>query len=151
MSPFLSVLLTGALGRTFAISIVVVVISSFAPLLLRRTLFSLPRRDLQMIFVVHLTRIVLAVVFALCLWHLLLPTVAIGWWLTLATLRMMLSRLPLLPNKDILFAGATMLLLGRAAGVSAVITLMASLGIATHLIVGTVTGIAALADRRAVS
>jgi hypothetical protein len=97
-----------------------------------------------------MTRIALAVLFAMCLWHLLLPAVAIGWWLALATLRMMLSRLPLLPNKDILFAGATMLLLGRAADVSAVIALMASLGIVAHLIVGMVTGIGALIDRRAV-
>lgn len=150
MAPFLSALLTGAIGRTLAISTVVVVISSLVPLLLRRTLFSLPRRDLRFIFAVHMTRIALAVLFAMCLWHLLLPAVAIGWWLALATLRMMLSRLPLLPNKDVLFAGATMLLLGRAADVSAVIALMASLGIAAHLIVGTVTGIGALIDRRAV-
>lgn len=150
MAPFLSMLLTGGIGRTLAISTVIVVIGSLVPLLLRRILFSLPRRDLQIIFAVHLTRIALVVILAMSLWRLLLPAVAIGRWLALVTLRMMLSRLPLLPNKDILFAGATMLLLGRAADISAVVALMASLGIAAHVIVGTVTGIGALVDRRTV-
>ena len=39
------------------------------------------------------------------LWHLILPSVALGWWLLLATLRQLVSRLPLVPNKDVVFDG----------------------------------------------
>lgn len=147
MMPVLATLLVGPLARSFAISIAVVVLSSLIPFLFRRQLFSLPRRDLQFIGLVHLTRIGLVLTFLIGLWHLLLPTVAIGHWLGLATLRMMLGRLPLLPNKDILFAGATMLLLGRSADISAMLALVASIGLAAHVLVGIATGIAALADR----
>lgn len=148
MAPVLAVFMTGALARTFAVSIAVVVVTSLTLFLFRRTLFSLPRRDLQMIFAVHMARIGTNLVLTAALWHLLLPDVSLGWWMALATLRMMLSRLPLLPNKDVLFAGLAILLLGRDAQITAVMAFMASLTLATHLLVGAITGAAALAEGR---
>jgi hypothetical protein len=55
----------------------------------------------------------------------------------LAAVRLLLSRLPLLPNKDLVFAGVAVVMIGRAAGIDALMTMMASLILATHLIVGT--------------
>ena len=69
-------------------------------------------------------------------WHLALPGVALQWWLLLATLRMLLSRLPLLPNKDIVFAGLAVFLIGHDAEIGALMTLMASLILCTHLFMG---------------
>lgn len=77
------------------------------------------------------------------MWHLVLPEVAVGLWIVMATLRMLVSRLPLLPNKDIVFAGIAVFLLGHDVEIAALMTLMAVLLLVTHLIVG---GLFALAD-----
>jgi hypothetical protein len=65
-----------------------------------------------------------------------MPQIAIGWWILLAAIRLLLSRLPLLPNKDLVFAGVAVLLIGRTVGIEDLMTMMASLILATHLIVG---------------
>jgi hypothetical protein len=62
--------------------------------------------------------------------------VAIGWWVLLAAIRMLLSRLPLLPNKDLVFAGVAVLLIGRSTAIDDLMTMMATLILATHLVVG---------------
>ena len=45
-----------------------------------------------------------------------MPSVAIGMWLFLSAGRMLVSRLPLLPNKDLLFANFAILLIGAGPG-----------------------------------
>jgi len=78
------------------------------------------------------------------MWHLMLPTVAVRWWLVLSTLRLLVARLPLLPNKDLVFAGLAALLVGKGARVAEAMTLMATLILAAHLLVGMVLGAAGL-------
>jgi len=129
----------GALGmetRSTFTPLAVVLVTSFAILLFRQRLFSLPRRMLGFITAVHLVRIVLYVGLAALMWHLVLNDVPYGVWLVLATLRMLISRLPLLPNKDIAFAGLAVFLLGSDARVSALLTMMAALLLVTHMVVG---------------
>ena len=132
--PLLGTLHLGVDTRTLLISVSVVV--STAILFLRKTLFSLPRRDLYAVAGVHLIRIGLTTGLAAMCWHLALPGVALQWWLLLATLRMLLSRLPLLPNKDIVFAGIAVFLIGHDAEIGALMALMASLILCTHLFMG---------------
>ena len=54
--------------------------------------------------------------------------------------------LPLLPNKDVVFAGITVLLLGGQTDVAALMALMAVLLLAAHLLVGTIFGLMGLFD-----
>jgi hypothetical protein len=58
------------------------------------------------------------------------------WWLLLSALRLLLSRLPLLPNKDIVFAGLAVFLIGHDVQIGALMTMMASLILGTHILVG---------------
>ncbi|MEY3267422.1 MAG: hypothetical protein RL480_182 [Pseudomonadota bacterium] len=134
--PLLGTLHLGVDTRTLLISVSVIVATSTAILFLRKTLFSLPRRDLYFVAGVHLVRIGLTTGLAALCWHLALPGVALQWWLLLATLRMLLSRLPLLPNKDIVFAGLAVFLIGHDAEIGALMTMMASLILCTHLFMG---------------
>lgn len=133
----------GMEGRTVFLSLGVVLVTSFVILLFRERLFTLPRRELWFIAAVHLARIAAVVIFSAMMWHLVLPEVAVGLWIVMATLRMLVSRLPLLPNKDIVFAGIAVFLLGHDVEIAALMTLMAVLLLVTHLIVG---GLFALAD-----
>jgi len=134
--PLLGTLHLGLDTRTLLISVSVIVATSTAILFLRKKLFSLPRRDLHFVARVHLVRIVMTTGLAALCWHLALPGVELQWWLLLATLRMLLSRLPLLPNKDIVFAGLAVFLIGRDAEIGALMTMMASLILVTHLFMG---------------
>lgn len=134
--PLLGTLDLGLDGRTLLISVAVVVTTSTAVLFFRKTLFGLPRAELFFVTGIHALRIFLTTGLAALAWHLALPDVALQWWLLLAALRMLLSRLPLLPNKDIVFAALAVFLIGHDAEIGALMTMMASLILATHITVG---------------
>ncbi len=136
----------GLEGKTVFISLGVVLITSFAILLFRKRLFSLGKRDLWFISAVHLARIIAVVVFSAWMWHLVLPQVEVSLWIIMATLRMLVSRLPLLPNKDVVFAGIAVFLLGHDVEIAGLMTLMAVLLLVTHLVVGALFALADLFD-----
>jgi hypothetical protein len=117
-------------------SLAFVIGTSLAVMLLRRSLFSLERKELRMVFAVHLSRILATTIFSAALWHLVLPNVELGWWLILVTLRLLISRLPFVPNKDVVFAGIAVLALGGEVEISALMALMAGLTLAAHVLVG---------------
>jgi hypothetical protein len=116
-------------------SLAFVIGTSLAVMLLRRSLFSLERSELKMVFAAHLFRILATTVVSAALWHLVLPDVALGWWLLLVTIRLLISRMPFVPNKDIVFAGIAVLALGEVE-ISALMALMAGLILAAHVLVG---------------
>lgn len=117
-------------------SVVAVLVTSFAAFAFRRRLLGLPPADLRFVASVHLARIVSTTGLTAVLWHLALPGVALSWWLLLATLRMLLSRLPFVPNKDVVFAGIAVLLIGHDLEIGALMAMMASLILATHVLLG---------------
>ena len=149
--PYVSAGQLGMEGTTAFASLGVVLLTSLGILLFRRQLFSLPKADLWFISAIHLARIVVILIASAVMWHAVLPAVAITLWLVLATLRMLISRLPLMPNKDVVFAGLTVLLLGKGADVAALMALMAVLLLAAHLLVGTVFGLTGLFDTEKVT
>lgn len=116
------------------LSLAFVIGTSLAVMLLRRSIFSLEAKELQMVFTVHLFRILMTTILSAALWHLVLPDVAISWWLLLVTIRLLISRLPFVPNKDVVFAGAAALALGKLE-ISALMALMAGLILAAHVLV----------------
>ena len=144
--PYVSAGQLGLQGMGAFASLGAVLLTSLGILLLRRQLFSLPRPELAFIAATHLARIVVILIASAVMWHAVLPAVAITLWLVLATLRMLLSRLPLLPNKDVVFAGLTVLLLGQGADVAALMAMMALLLLITHVLVGAITGLIGLFD-----
>lgn len=143
--PLLGTLHLGVDRGTFALSVAVVLGTSLAAMLFRRRLFSLPRAELHFVVVVHLARIVATTVLAAWMWHLALPAVAAGMWLLLATLRLLLSRLPFIPNKDLVFAGLAVLVVGQNLPVVELMALMAGLILGTHLVLGALLTAAELA------
>jgi hypothetical protein len=135
-APLLSTMRFGIDAETLIASIAVVLVTSSAMLLFRRKLFSLPAPELRFVSGMHLVRIGLTTGFNALAWHLVLPEVGMQWWLLLSALRLLLSRLPLLPNKDIVFAGLAVFLIGHDVQIGALMTMMASLILGTHILVG---------------
>ena len=144
--PYVSAGQLGLQGTAAFASLGAVLLTSLGILMFRRRLFSLPRPELAFIAATHLARILVILIASAVMWHAVLPAVAITLWLVLATLRMLLSRLPLLPNKDVVFAGLTVLLLGKGADVAALMAMMALLLLITHVLVGAITGLIGLFD-----
>jgi hypothetical protein len=134
--PFLHVLHIGVAPKTLVAAVAITLGSSLVLLLVRGRVLTLARKDLAFVAAVQLGRVVVTALLPALLWHLALPQVAIGWWILLAAVRLLLSRLPLLPNKDLVFAGVAVVLIGRAVAIDDLMTMMASLILATHLIVG---------------
>ncbi len=134
--PLISLQHLGTRSETLFASLSVVLGTSLVVFLFRRSLFSLPTPDLWFIAAVHGVRILAIVGLAALLWHLVLPTVTIGLWLVLSTLRMLVSRLPLVPNKDVVFAGIATFMLGHNTQIAGLLTMMAVLLLVTHLILG---------------
>jgi len=134
--PFLGVLHIGVAPRTLVAAVAITLGTSLVLLLLRGRVLTLGHKDLAFVALVQLARVVVTALLPALLWHLALPQVALGWWILLAAVRLLLSRLPLLPNKDLVFAGVAVALIGRVAGIDDLMTMMASLILATHLIVG---------------
>jgi hypothetical protein len=143
-TPFFDGLDIGAKRGDIVASVLFVLATSMIAMLLGKRLFTLPRAELWRVSAIHLLRIVATTVLAAMMWHLLLPTVALSWWLLLATLRQLLSRLPFLPNKDVVFAGMTAFLIGSGTEIPAAMALMATLILAAHLLVGIALGSAEL-------
>lgn len=146
-APMFRSLELGVGTGTIVCSALVLLALSAGMFLFRSRLFTLPNRELWIIAGLHMARIVATSVLGAVMWHLLLPTVAIGWWLLLATLRLLVSRLPFLPNKDIVFAGLVAFLVGSDPRIGAVMTLLATLLLAAHLLLAAVLGAGDLARR----
>ena len=134
--PIIGQLRLGLGGSAFYLSAFVLAATSLAALLLRRRVFSLPNVELRFVVLVHLARILATTGLAALMWYLILPDVPLGWWLLLAALRLLLSRLPFLPNKDLAFVALAMLAIGHENEITALLTMVASLILATHVLLG---------------
>jgi hypothetical protein len=129
-------------------SAVIVTGLSLLALTLRRRLFSLPPRELAAVGAIHMARLAAGTILLGLCWHLALPQVALGFWLVLATMRMLVSRLPLIPNKDLLFANLAVLLVGQHDALARLMALTAGLALLLHVVVVALGAAAALVEAR---
>ena len=134
--------------HTFIGSALFITATSFAVTFFRKRLFSLPRRELFYVAMLHVVRIVVMMLLAAVMWHRMVPSVELWWWLLLATLNQLVSRLPFVPNKDVVFAGLAAFLVGPENQIAEAVTLLASLKLVTHLAVGGALGLSGLINNR---
>ncbi|WP_242097123.1 hypothetical protein [Sphingomonas sp. CROZ-RG-20F-R02-07] len=118
------------------VSGVIVLAPPAAALFLRKALFGLAPALLAEITVIHAVRATATIGLTALLWHLALPQIAVGWWLVFSAMKLLIYRLPLISNKELVFAGITAALLGRTTDVAALMTMMASIQVATHVLAG---------------
>ncbi len=132
--PLISQLGFSKNGHLLTGSIAIVLVTSLAIMLFRKGLIGLPRADLKYVFTVHIVRILVGTGLNALVWHLILPEVSIGSWLLLSTIRLLLSRLPLLPNKDLAFAAVTAFFVGQEIQTGYMITMISLMIVATHVV-----------------
>jgi len=134
--PFVTELEMGRYANAALASAGVMLGGSMVILLASRRLFTLPLPRLAEIFAIHLARLVAGVLLCALLWHLALPDAPIGLWIALSTLRLLVGRLPLVPNKELLFAAIAAFLVGDEADVVALIGLTSTAMLLLHIVFG---------------
>jgi hypothetical protein len=139
--PYLALLPLAEYGDDIAWSLAFVVAISLVPFVWRQRILSLARGELWTVFGIHTARIVATTGLNALAWALVLPDVAIGWWLVLSAIRLLVSRLPFVPNKDVVFAGIAVLALGQDIEIAALMAMMAALILATHLALALIFGL----------
>ena len=125
-------------ARHLGASVAAILLISIVVALFRRKIFSLPSDQLRFILTVHLARLGATTLLSGLMWHFALPDVPATSWILLAALQLLVTRLPFLPNKDLVFAGATLMIVGAGSDIGQLIAIVASLILVTHLVIGTV-------------
>ena len=113
-------------------------------LIFSKRIFSLPRKMLWWIFNVHCLRLIAGSVLTALAWHFGLPTVSVGMWLLLSAARLIVGRLPLLPNKELLFATFATLLIGQDEKLTVLIAVTAALPLLMHVVLMAIFGLSSL-------
>jgi len=142
--PFVSQLNLGAYTDASVICAAAILLMSFVILLFSRRVFTLERTQLWWIFGIHILRLSAGVLLCALLWFIILPGPHFGFWLALSMIRLLVGRLPFLPNKEALFAVIAVFLVGQDSAVSTLITLTATTILALHVIVAAMLGALAL-------
>ncbi len=145
--PFASGVLTPDELRGVGWAAAITVAISLPFILFSKRVYSLPGRELWWVFGVHCLRI-LAGSFALAwAWHFAMPGVAFATWAFLVAIRLLVTRLPFVPNKDLLFANIAIILIGQGTDMSELMALTAAMALLLHVALIGAFGFLALARK----
>ena len=139
--PFAHTLNLGFSGRALAASIGIIILISTGIVVFGKRIFSLSRGKLWGIAGMHFASLVIGNSLQALAWSLALPDVPLSMWLLIATAKMLLSRLPLVSNKDVLLAALAILVIGRDTEIQVLLAFMATLILVTHIVLGTLLAI----------
>ena len=140
--PYLHNLNLGPRGQGIAAAIGVVMFVSVLIILFGKRLFSLTKAQLWWVSGVHLLRVMATTGLIAVAWNAYDPDVTLGTWALLATAKLMVSRLPLFVNAEVMFAGIIIWVPGTSSeieqvvGVVTILTLLVHVGVAAMLAVG---------------
>ena len=141
-----------ALGMTPGTLLLSVSLLTAFPVLavcLRNAVLHLPARDLVFAYGVHLARTSANVGLQGAMWYLLLPSAPLGTWVMLSAARMVVSRLPMIPNKDIALAAVAMMLFPAQLQMAGIVMVTGTLITVAHMIVWVALKLAERSSRRA--
>ncbi len=72
---------------------------------LRRYLFSMAAKTALLIFAVHIVRLIVGQALQIGMWAVAMPEVSLPVWFTFAAASIIVSRIPFIPNRDLIFLG----------------------------------------------
>lgn len=73
----------------------------------RRFFFSMDKKTAFSVFSIHTVRFIIVNVLQVVMWYVVMPEIPIRVWLTYLSMTLILSRIPFLPNKELVFIGAS--------------------------------------------
>jgi hypothetical protein len=135
-APLLGRLHLGMPGWAIALGIAAVAAPAMVAIFGRKTVFHLPGKLLLQIAAIHGVRSASGILLTALLWHLALPDIALSWWVAFSALKLVLSRLPFVSNKELVFAGATAMLFGHHGDIATLMAMLAGLMMGAHIVAG---------------
>lgn len=78
----------------------------------RKSIIALPGRLALQVFAIHMVRLILMLVLQTAMWAVVLPQVPFETWLMFLTAQLVLTRVPFLPNTDLMYLGLGLSLSG---------------------------------------
>jgi len=88
-----------------AAGVVVTLLMVLLGIRLRRYLFSMAWRTAFLIFAIHVVRLVIGQGMQIGMWAVAMPEVSLRVWFTYAAVSIVVSRIPFIPNRDLIFLG----------------------------------------------
>jgi hypothetical protein len=128
-------------------SISVPVIVSVLVLAFSSRVFSLQRLQLWFVFVTYVVRILVGAAMIALAWAYAIPNVSLGMWMFLIAGRQLVTRLPLVPNKDLLFANFAILVIGQDKALADLMAFSAASTLVLHLLLTVAFGAAYVFER----
>ncbi len=92
----------------FPVSLILLVAALFLFRKYRPYLFTMPRKPALLIFFMHSFRMILLTIVQVAQWYVVMPWVPFEIWFTMIVLQLILSRIPFLPSKDLVFIGVSL-------------------------------------------
>lgn len=120
-------------GQMIAASAALMVLMCLPFLLFSRRVFSLSRPLLWWVFGMHFARLIVGSSLVIFAWHFAMPQVSMGIWVFFAAVRLLASRLPFAPNKEVVFASFALLLNGSGSSLTELMALFAALTLLCHI------------------
>ncbi|HEX7848176.1 MAG TPA: hypothetical protein VF485_00460 [Sphingomonas sp.] len=126
----------GAMNTPVLWSGVILVASSMVVMLFRHRLFAVSRAQFWRIAAIHTARSIAVTLMFGVLWAMVMPGGSLGGWLLLSAARQFVTRLPFLPNKDLVFAGLAAGMLHNVPDVADTVALVAGIVFAGQVVIG---------------
>ncbi|WP_062093656.1 MULTISPECIES: hypothetical protein [unclassified Caulobacter] len=120
---------------------------SLGVLFFGRRVFSLRLGQLVYVGVASCLRLAIWTGLTVLVWRLAMPEVQPGLWIVLLAIRYLISRIPLISNKDLVFGNLMLLLLGAHSTVATLLAALALVTLVMHLVVTVGLGALDLARR----
>lgn len=73
----------------------------------RRVVISMPMKTAGVIFLIHCFRLLLGQTMQVTQWYLIMPNVPFYVWFTFVSIQIVMTRIPFLPNRDLIFMGTS--------------------------------------------
>lgn len=129
-------------------SMAIITTATVVTIVIAARLTPLVRSEVTTAIGILLLRSVATTVLIALLWHFALPEVPVTEWMTLAVVRLIFWRLPLVPNKDVAFAATASAVIGGHSSIAAVVTLVAVLTLIVQLGFALLLAVQALSPRK---
>lgn len=118
---------------TILISALVMILNTLPFFIFSRRVFSLPTPTLWWVYGMHIARLLIVTLSAAFAWHFAMPQVAMGTWILMAAVRMLVTRLPFVPNKELLMLPFVIMLFGSGTAVTELFAFVAALCLLLHV------------------
>lgn len=134
--PILPAAIPSAQTSPLLLSVVVMLASGGLISFFVGRIIKLPCADILFVVQADVARVLAQSACAMLMWHMALPNAATNSLILLSVLRLIVTRLPLVPNKDMVFAAFAVATLGKHSEMVPTLVMISGFVVLAHLVIG---------------